>query len=519
MDGALALVREHHPRLTELAAGTAESTGFRLADAQLTLARHYDFPSWPRLRQYVELVNRLSRSPHEQPVGGDLVGDDGRADELLRLACLNYGADDPARWRDAARLLAEHPHLARYSIFTAAAVGDVAAATDIVCRDPGASSAEGGPFDWPPLLYLTYSRLELDGDVGAASDPVGVARLLLGHGADPNAGYLWEGLPSPFTALTGVFGRGEQGAPPHSHELAMARLLLEAGAEPNDSQTIYNRGAGDISRDDTAFLELLLDFGLGRGDGGPWRRLLIHGHQSPVEIAAEALQHAAEAGLEQRTRLLLSRGVNPDEPGTHPGYAGRRPYDGAILHGNLELADLLAAAGADTTTVDPLTRFIGTCLAADRHAVDDALAADAHLLQRALEERSDLVARAPSWDARRRSGCSWPSASTSMPATAPPPCTRPRCGAICPSSPSLSSSEPTRRSSTRNTTRHPEAGPSTVARRRWSTTSTRSTDRHPDAEFRRASQSNDGRAPRLILLGRSSALARRARRWTTAPVR
>ncbi|MDQ3389914.1 MAG: hypothetical protein M3508_01055, partial [Actinomycetota bacterium] len=94
-------MREHHPRLTELAAGTAESTGFRLADAQLTLARHYDFPSWPRLRHYVELVNRLSRSPHEQPVGGDLVGDDGRADELLRLACLNYGADDPARWRDA----------------------------------------------------------------------------------------------------------------------------------------------------------------------------------------------------------------------------------------------------------------------------------------------------------------------------------------------------------------------------------------------------------------------------------
>jgi len=387
-------VREHHPRLTELAAGTAESTGFRLADAQLTLARHYDFPSWPRLRQYVELVNRLSRSPHEQPVGGDLVGDDGRADELLRLACLNYGADDPARWRDAARLLAEHPHLARYSIFTAAAVGDVAAATDILGRDPCASSAEGGPFDWPPLLYLTYSRLELDGDVGAASDPAGVARLLLGHGADPNAGYLWEGLPSPFTALTGVFGRGEQGAPPHSHELAMARLLLEAGAEPNDSQTIYNRGAGDISRDDTAFLELLLDFGLGRGDGGPWGRLLFHRHQSPVEIAAEALQHAAEAGLAQRTRLLLSRGVDPDEPGTHPGYEGRRPYEGAVLHGNLEVADLLAGAGADTTTVDPLTRFIRTCLAADRHAVDDALAADAHLLQRALEERSDLVARA-----------------------------------------------------------------------------------------------------------------------------
>jgi len=390
VDGAVQLVREHHPRLGGLRAGTPEATAFKLADAQLTLARHYDFASWPLLRRYVELVNRLSRSPHEQPVGGELADDDTRADELLRLACLNYGSDDPARWQQAARLLAEHPQLASFSINTAAAVGDVAAATEMLRGDRGAASREGGPFRWPPLLYLTYSRLE----PGDGRNPVAVARLLLAHGADPNAGYLWEGLPSPFTALTGVFGRGEQGAPPHADELALAYLLLEAGAEPNDSQTIYNRGAGDIARDDTAFLELLLDFGLGRGDGGPWRRLLSKGHHSPVEIAAEALQHAAEAGLEQRTRLLLERGVDPNEPGTHPGYRNRRPYEGAVLHGNVAVAALLQAAGADTSTADPLTRFVGACLAADRRAVEHALAADASLLQRAREERRDLVARA-----------------------------------------------------------------------------------------------------------------------------
>ncbi len=221
-----------------------------------------------------------------------------------------------------------------------------------------------------------------------------MARLLLDHGADPNAGYLWDGLPSPFTALTGAFGRGEQGAPPHPHELDLARILLEAGAEANDSQTIYNRGAGDIARDDTAFLELLLDFGLGRGDGGPWRRRLGHEHQSPVEIAAEALQHAAEAGLEQRARLLLDRGVDPDRPGTHPGYEGRSPYEGAVLHGNLAVADLLAAAGANITTVEPFTRFVGACLAGDRDGVDEMFADDPLLLGRALEERGDLVARA-----------------------------------------------------------------------------------------------------------------------------
>lgn len=395
VDGSVALVREHHPRLAAIEAGSPEAAGFRLADAQLTLARHYGYASWPRLRRYVELVNRLSRSPHDQPIGSDLVDDRARADELLRLASLTYGTDNPGRWQEAERLLSEHPHLAGHSIFTAAAVGDLAAASEILGHDAGAASADGGPFDWPPLLYLTYSRLgATPDDDGRHRDSVAVARLLLEHGADPNAGFLWDGLPSPFTALTGVFGGGEQGAPPHRDELALARLLLEAGAEPNDSQTIYNRGLGDIARDDTAFLELLRDFGLGRGDGGPWQRLLGHEHQSPVEIAAEALQHAAETGLEQRVRLLLDHGIDPNQRGTHPVYRGRSPYEGAILHGNLEIADRLVAAGAGTTTVDPLTRFVGACLGGDRGAVDAALAADADVLRRALVERDDLIARA-----------------------------------------------------------------------------------------------------------------------------
>ena len=54
-------------------------------------------------------------------------------------------------------------------------------------------------------------------------------------GADPNAGYLWHGLPTPFTVLTGVFGEGELGPvrqPRHPHSLALARLLLESRTRP-----------------------------------------------------------------------------------------------------------------------------------------------------------------------------------------------------------------------------------------------------------------------------------------------
>jgi hypothetical protein len=387
---AIDLVREHHPRLGDLRPGPATSS-FKLADAQLTVARMYGFPSWPRLRRHVELVTMLSRAPHRQPVGEALVDDAGRADELLRLACLNYGNDSPDRWRAAARLLVEHPALARWSVHTAAATGDVAAAAMLLDTDPSAAGRQGGPFGWEPLLYLTYSRLVVDdGD----HDHVAVARLLLEHGADPDAGYLWEGLPSPFTALTGVFGRGEQGAPPHHDELVLARLLLEAGAEANDSQTIYDRGLGDVPRDDTTYLALLLDFGLGRGDGGPWRRRLGAAHQAPEDLTAEALQHAAEAGLPARVRLLLDRGVDPNRRGGHPAFGGRTPYQGAVVHGNLEIAGWLADAGALTGGVGPLDRFVGAALGAHREQVDALLAEDPTLLDRALDERPDLVAHA-----------------------------------------------------------------------------------------------------------------------------
>ena len=122
---------------------------------------------------------------------------------------------------------------------------------------------QGGPHRWEPILYLTYSRVAGDGSVE-------LARMLLDAGADPNAGFLWEGLPSPFTALTGALGRGEGDPPPHAQALPLARLLLEAGADANDAQAIYNHSwtPGDD------WLELLYEFGLGSGDGGVWRRRL-----------------------------------------------------------------------------------------------------------------------------------------------------------------------------------------------------------------------------------------------------
>lgn len=340
-------------------------------------------------------VNRLTRSPHEQVTDEQdsaTLDLPSRADQFLRFACLNYGNDQPNRWARAAQLLTADPLLAGFSIYTASAVGNVDVVETILANDREAASREGGPFMWHALLYLTYSRLDGPSLPGVARrDSVAVARLLLAYGADPNAGFLWDGLPSPFTALTGVFGHGEQGAPPHRDELALARVLLEAGAEANDSQTIYNRGAGDTPSDDTEWLELLFEFGLGRGDGGPWRKALGHAHQSTSEIIAEAVHHAAEQGLTRRMRLLLDHGANPSGRSEHPIYEGRTPYESAVLRGNNEVAEMLASAGVSTTGVTPAMQFVGTLLSGDRIAIDEAASAFPELLDSVRTAHPELV--------------------------------------------------------------------------------------------------------------------------------
>ena len=119
---------------------------------------------------------------------------------------------------------------------------------------------QGGPFGWTALFHLAASRVP-------QRDPVATARLLLDAGADPNAGYLWLGLPTPFTVLTLCFGEGEAGPgrqPRHPAGEELAGLLLVRGADPNDAQTLYNRMFG---RDD-GHLRILLAAGLGHGDGG-----------------------------------------------------------------------------------------------------------------------------------------------------------------------------------------------------------------------------------------------------------
>jgi ankyrin repeat protein len=362
-DLARDLVGRYHPR-------PPAPAEFRLADAQLVVARAYGFASWPKLASHLAVVERYSRVPHRQPT------DEGSlADRFLVLACLTYGADDESRVHEARELLAAHPELPSMSLCAAAAAGDAEAARPLLAG----ARREDGPHRWEPLVYLTYSRVSGEGAVA-------VARLLLDAGADPSAGYLWEGLPSPFTALTGALGRGEGDPPPHPYALALARMLLEAGADANDAQTIYNYSwtPGDD------WLELLYEFGLGRGDGGVWPRRLGSAHPTPAQLVEDLLLWSLRNGLTERVQLILRHPVDVNGHGTrHPLMQGRSALEQALLDGSTEMAEALRAAGAREPELDAGQRLEGALMRGDR--------AEAERL-RGAPVRPGLIARAAELD-------------------------------------------------------------------------------------------------------------------------
>lgn len=194
-------------------------------------------------------------------------------------------------------------------------------------------------------------------------------------GAGPNAGYLWCGLSTPFTALTGVFGEGEQGPrrqPRHPFAPELATLLLTRGAHPADQQTLYNR----MFRADDSHLELLFAHGLADAGPSPWELRLGEAMESRDEMWRRQVVWAAEHGFTGRLDLLARHGIDvsgvdvvapvfPDDPNALDD-EGATALHQAAWAGDLELIRRLLDAGADTTVTD--RRFGSTPLAWAEHA-------------------------------------------------------------------------------------------------------------------------------------------------------
>lgn len=247
-----------------LVAATPAATGNpSLRDVQLALAREHGLPGWAALRT---ALDDLAIARHSIA---------GRVDIVLRSA---WGGDPTA----AARILIRWPEIAAHNLYIAAATGNLAEVERRLTANPGAAIMKGGPLDWEPLLYVAYARLPSE-----EKHTLDLVRTLLDHGANPNAQFD-DGWGNPFKVLTGVIGQGEGDKPPHPQANELALLLIERGADPYDSQALYNTS---ITRDDTRWLDFLWTWSDQRDRLGKWRGSgwLIKRGRSPVQSSGYAL--------------------------------------------------------------------------------------------------------------------------------------------------------------------------------------------------------------------------------------
>jgi hypothetical protein len=308
-----------------------------LRDVQLALAREYGLPGWTALRQELDDLAMARRSNAE------------RVDIVLRSA---WGGDPAA----AARVITRWPDIGTHDPYIAAATGNRAEVERRLATDPAAATRKGGPFDWEPLLYLAYARLP-----GGDAHALPIARALLDLGADPNAMFD-DGWGNPFRVLTGVIGQGEGDKPPHPQANALALLLIERGADPYDSQALYNTS---ITRDDTTWLDFLWTGSEQRDRLVKWRENPAPsiGGNVPLNTLDYLLGNAVTNNHLRRAEWLLMHGAKAD--GVH-AYSNRPLREEALIHGHAAVADLLVRYGAKAPPLDGQAAFQAACMQLDR---------------------------------------------------------------------------------------------------------------------------------------------------------
>ncbi|MBE7159658.1 MAG: ankyrin repeat domain-containing protein [Williamsia herbipolensis] len=371
-------VRSGEPDALRQASIPAADSDFRLADAHRVIARAHGFASWPRLQSHVRAIAGRTWIPGPAP------DDEPPAHRFVRVVCETW-TGTPPDLAVAQEIWASHDEL-RDDPVVAAVTGDIPAVRE---RLRGHHPDDPcGPFGWPLLMYVGFARWPVPQQTAIA-----LVEALLYAGADPDAGRHFAGHATPFTVLTGLFGGGEHDESPHAHRDALGRALLRAGAEPTDAQLLYNRMFGT----DDAHLRLLFEFGLGTGDGGPWRRRLPDLVAPPDVLARQQLAWAIVHGMADRVALLAEHGVDvvdplPDGPG--PVRAGGTPVAVAIRSGHAAIADYLRSLGAPDPKVDAVDRLFGAILAGE---MDTVRAADPTALTGARRRHPGFMA----WAATR----------------------------------------------------------------------------------------------------------------------
>jgi len=303
-----------------------------------------------------------------------------RADRLDRL--LRHGWDGDTRI--ARRILDLYPDIARHSLFTAVTCGDVVEVERRLARDPKAATRIGGRLNWTALAYVAYGRLD-------AENALAIARLLLDAGADPNFQFD-DGWGSPFKILTGAIWLGEQHRPSHPQGEALVDLLVAAGADPFDLQALYNIACVP---GDAGWYELLWRHCEARGTAHKWSDPAAGRPGGNLEISTLdfLLGRAAVQNHLARADWLLAHGANPD---TVDPFRLQSVDAVAQMSGFIEMCALLERQGALRAELEGVQAFQAACLAGDEERARAMLAADPSL----IEDATPLLAAAGSGNVR-----------------------------------------------------------------------------------------------------------------------
>jgi ankyrin repeat protein len=350
-DAAIARVVARHPRFR----AAADVERIKLADAQLVVAREHGHATWAELKRDHERREFLSRAREE------------RIRELIDAICgRGWDAPSTANLERAEEYLKAAPELCRDDFVLACASGEVEVVTRRLEADPGLATREQGPRGWQPLVYVAYSVLAKRRERTERITRVGA--LLLERGASANSAYLaqvsGELDPHPFPVLFGCIHV--------SDNLGLAKLLLDAGANANDNESLYHA----VERFDTDALDLLYGYGL-----------------EPTRLSY-CMLHQIDLGYLPGVRWFLDHGADPNVK--HPRgltalhWAVMRPGTGQIVELLLERgADARALTPAGLSAIDLAERRHGKvevvpalerhgCPRRERTPLDEAIVAAAH---------------------------------------------------------------------------------------------------------------------------------------------
>lgn len=341
---AVDLAREFHPEGMSL--DDSAMSSLSLSDAQLIVARHYGFASWPRLK---DAVSRRHRNPLRVQLD-DAIRSENLSDiddiirarpELLHevLWHVNWGPPLPhaaqlGKMESVKRLIDLGADEYEAAFGRASMMGFLEIATYLYHKAPG-------------IL------LDLSGACEALNES-GI-RFLIGLGADPNAA-IGSDYPLDLAIKTYAPGGDRQ---------ACINALIEGGVTHVDGP-VFDILAGRTRqlearlKHDSSLVCAHFDLSEGRRHGGPPWMDVYGGFYGGAPLKDSTLLHyCAEYGALEEARGLLEYGADvngrakPDERGV----GDQTPiYHAVASAGNnsYEVLDLLITRGADVNTTATL---------------------------------------------------------------------------------------------------------------------------------------------------------------------